>query len=52
MLVPGGVLIALGVLAPGLALVLVPFLVAVALTPLLAARQSAQLGAALREVTG
>jgi ATP-binding cassette subfamily C protein CydCD len=51
-LVPGGVLIALGVLAPGLAIVLVPFLIAVALTPLLAARQSAQLGAALREVTG
>ncbi|MDQ6670636.1 MAG: thiol reductant ABC exporter subunit CydC [Chloroflexota bacterium] len=50
-LVPGGVLIALGVLAPGLAFVLVPFLVAVALTPLLAARQSAHLGAALRETT-
>jgi ATP-binding cassette subfamily B protein len=51
-LVPGGVLIALGTLAPGLALVLVPFLIAVALTPLLAARQSSQLGAALRETTG
>jgi ATP-binding cassette subfamily C protein CydCD len=51
-LVPGGVLIALGVLAPGLAIVLVPFLIAVALTPLLAARQSSRLGAALREVTG
>jgi ATP-binding cassette subfamily C protein CydCD len=51
-LVPGGVLIALGVLAPQLAVVLVPFLVAVALTPLLAARQSAQLGKQLREVTG
>ena len=45
-------LIALAVLAPGLALVLVPFLVAVALTPLLAVRQSAQLGAQLRETTG
>jgi ATP-binding cassette subfamily B protein len=51
-LVPGGVLIVLSGLAPGLALVLVPFLVAVALTPLIAARQSARLGAALREVTG
>lgn len=51
-LVPGGVLVALGVLAPGLAFVLVPFLIAVALTPLLAARQSSQLGAALRETTG
>ncbi|MCA1646280.1 MAG: ABC transporter ATP-binding protein/permease, partial [Chloroflexi bacterium] len=51
-LVPGGVLIALGILAPGLAFVLVPFLVAVALTPLLAARQSSQLGALLRETTG
>jgi len=51
-LVPGGVLIVLSGLAPGLAFVLVPFLVAVALTPLIAARQSAKLGAALREVTG
>ena len=32
-LVPGGVLIVLSGLAPGLALVLIPFLVAVALTP-------------------
>src|SRR5207248_9949106 len=46
-LVPGGVLLALGVLAPGLAIVLVPFLVAVALTPLLAARQSSRLGTLL-----
>src|SRR5919202_6502230 len=51
-LVPGGVLLALALLAPPLALVLVPFLVAVALTPLLAGRQSAQLGARLRELTG
>jgi ATP-binding cassette subfamily C protein CydCD len=51
-LVPGAVLISLGLLAPPLAFILVPFLVAVALTPLLAARQSAQLGAALREATG
>jgi len=50
-LVPGGVLIALAVLAPQLALVLVPFLAGVALTPLLASRQSAQLGGALRETT-
>jgi ATP-binding cassette subfamily C protein CydCD len=49
--VPTGVLIALGVLAPPLALVLVPFLIAVALTPLIAARQSARLGAELRETT-
>ena len=51
-LVPGGVLVALGLLAPPLAVVLVPFLIAVALTPLLAVRQSAHLGAALRETTG
>jgi ATP-binding cassette subfamily C protein CydCD len=51
-LVPGGVLIALGVLAAPLALVLAPFLLGVALTPLLASRQSAELGSALREVTG
>jgi ATP-binding cassette subfamily C protein CydCD len=51
-LVPGGILLALGVLAPWLAVVLVPFLASVALTPLLAARQSAALGSALREVTG
>ncbi|HET6316420.1 MAG TPA: ABC transporter transmembrane domain-containing protein, partial [Chloroflexota bacterium] len=50
-LVPAGVLIALGVQAPALAVVLVPFLVAVALTPLVAVRQSAQLGAALRDLT-
>jgi ATP-binding cassette, subfamily B, bacterial len=51
-LIPGGVLIALALRAPTLALVLLPFLVAVALTPLLAARQSARLGASLRDVTG
>jgi ATP-binding cassette subfamily C protein CydCD len=51
-LVPGGVLIALGVLAPPLALVLVPFLAGVGLTPMLAARQSARLGTELRDVTG
>jgi ATP-binding cassette, subfamily B, bacterial len=50
--VPGGVLIALAVQAQPLALVLAPFLIAVALTPLVAARQSASLGAALRETTG
>jgi ABC-type multidrug transport system fused ATPase/permease subunit len=51
-LVPGGVLIALGVLAFPLAVVLVPFLVGVALTPMLAARQSSRLGSAMRETTG
>src|SRR5207253_240670 len=45
-------LVALAVLAPQLAVILLPFLVAVALTPLLAARQSVHLGAALREKTG
>src|SRR5262249_31603299 len=50
--VPGSVLIALLVLAPPFAVVLVPFIVGVALTPLLASRQSAQLGSALRETTG
>jgi ATP-binding cassette, subfamily C, bacterial CydCD len=50
-LVPGGVLIALAFLAPWLAVVLVPFLVGVALTPSLAARQSSRLGTALRETT-
>jgi ATP-binding cassette, subfamily C, bacterial CydCD len=51
-LVPGGVLIALGVLAPGLAVVLVPFIVGVALTPMLAAKQSSRLGSQLRDLTG
>jgi ATP-binding cassette subfamily C protein CydCD len=51
-LVPGAVLVVLGVLAPALALVLVPFLIGVALTPMLAAQQSAHLGTALRETTG
>jgi ATP-binding cassette subfamily C protein CydCD len=51
-LVPGFVLIVLAVLAPWLALVLVPFLIGVALTPMLAARQSSRLGTALRETTG
>jgi ATP-binding cassette subfamily C protein CydCD len=51
-LVPGGILVALATLAPSLAMVLLPFLLAVALTPLVASRQSAQLGAQLREVTG
>ncbi len=51
-LIPGGVLIALAIAAPSVALVLLPFLVLVALTPLLAARQSARLGVSLREVTG
>jgi len=51
-LVPGGILIALLFIAPILALTLLPFLVAVALTPLVAARRSAHLGSDLREVTG
>ena len=51
-LVPGFVLVVLAVLAPWLAVVLVPFLVGVALTPMLAARQSSRLGTALRETTG
>ncbi len=51
-LVPGFVLIVLAVLAPWLAVVLVPFLIGVALTPMLAARQSSRLGSALRETTG
>jgi len=50
-LVPAGVLIALAIQAPALAVTLVPFLVAVALTPLVAVRQSAQLGTALRDLT-
>jgi ATP-binding cassette subfamily C protein CydCD len=51
-LIPGGVLVALAWLATPLALVLVPFLVGVALTPTLAAQQSARLGSALRDTTG
>ena len=51
-LVPGFVLVVLATLAPWLAVVLVPFLIGVALTPTLAARQSSRLGTALRETTG
>jgi ATP-binding cassette, subfamily B, bacterial len=51
-LIPAGVLIALALNAPTVALALLPFLVLVALTPLLAARQSARLGVLLRDVTG
>jgi ATP-binding cassette subfamily C protein CydCD len=51
-LVPAFVLVVLAVLAPWLAIVLIPFLIGVALTPMLAARQSARLGTALRETTG
>jgi len=51
-LIPGGVLIALALNAPIVAIALLPFLVLVSLTPLLAARQSARLGVLLREVTG
>jgi ATP-binding cassette subfamily C protein CydCD len=52
LLVPGGVLLALAWLAPPLALVLLPFLVAVALTPRLAGERMERLGAALRAHTG
>jgi ATP-binding cassette subfamily C protein CydCD len=51
-LVPGAVLIALAVLAPPLALVLLPFLAAVALTPLIANGAMERLGARLRGFTG
>ena len=51
-LVPGGVLITLAVIAWPLALVLLPFLVAVALTPLMANRAMERLGQTLRETTG
>ncbi len=50
--VPGGVLIALGLIAPLLALALFPFLVAVALTPMIAGRQTEDLGARLRDASG
>lgn len=50
--VPGSVLVALAVIAPPLAIVLVPFLFAVAGTPLLAARQMEHLGVRLRDVSG
>ncbi len=50
-LVPGAVLLALAWLAPPLALVLLPFLLAVALTPLLAGERMERLGTALRAHT-
>jgi ATP-binding cassette subfamily C protein CydCD len=50
--VPLGVLVALGVIAWPLALVLAPFVVVVALTPLVAARLMAGVGAELREQFG
>jgi ATP-binding cassette subfamily C protein CydCD len=52
LLVPGGVLIALAFVAWPLALVLAPFLVGVALTPLIAGRAMERLGQDLREGTG
>ncbi|HEX2173204.1 MAG TPA: ABC transporter transmembrane domain-containing protein, partial [Dehalococcoidia bacterium] len=51
-LVPGGVLIALALIAWPLALILIPFLVAVALTPLLAGKVMERLGGELRDQTG
>ncbi|MBI2760264.1 MAG: ABC transporter ATP-binding protein [Chloroflexi bacterium] len=51
-LVPGGVLIVLALLSPLLALVLLPFLVGVALTPLLASGPMERLGGDLRGHTG
>jgi ATP-binding cassette subfamily C protein CydCD len=51
-LVPGGILIVLALLAPTLAVVLLPFLLAVGLTPLVAVTQSSRLGARLRQATG
>jgi ATP-binding cassette, subfamily B, bacterial len=51
-LVPAGVLTALVFIHPGLALVLVPFLLAVALTPALARRRLDRLGRELRDHTG
>jgi len=52
LLVPGGVLLALALVAWPLALVLAPFLAGVALTPLIAGRAMERLGAALRSGTG
>ncbi len=52
LLVPGGVLIILALLAWPLALVLLPFLVAVALTPLIAGKRLERLGSELREQSG
>ncbi len=51
-LVPSGVLVTLALFAPTLALVLLPFLVAVALTPLFAGARMERLGAELREAMG
>jgi ATP-binding cassette, subfamily B, bacterial len=51
-LVPGGVLITLGVISWPLALVLLPFLIGVALTPLIANRAMERLGDELRGQTG
>ncbi len=52
LLVPGAVLIVLAVIAPPLALVLLPFLLAVALTPLLGARRMERLGGDMRAQSG
>jgi ATP-binding cassette subfamily C protein CydCD len=51
-LVPGGVLIALALIAPPLALVLAPFLVLVALTPLFAGKIMEKIGGDLRRHQG
>ncbi|MGD9891520.1 MAG: ABC transporter transmembrane domain-containing protein, partial [Dehalococcoidia bacterium] len=51
-IVPGGVLIALAVIAWPLALVLLPFVIGVALTPLIANRAMEHLGGEVRDQTG
>jgi ATP-binding cassette subfamily C protein CydCD len=51
-LVPGGVLLALALIAPPLALVLAPFLVLVALTPLVAGKSMEKIGSDLRRHQG
>src|SRR5579883_224882 len=50
--VPGVILLALAFLSWPLALVLLPFLVAVALTPLIASKRMERLGQDVREITG
>jgi ATP-binding cassette subfamily C protein CydCD len=52
LIVPGGVLVVLAVISPPLALVLLPFLLGVALTPLLAGGRMESLGGELRSHTG
>lgn len=51
-LIPGGVLVTLAVVSWPLALALLPFLIGVALTPLIAGRAAERLGTRLRDETG